>query len=445
MNTTQKQEPWIKRLLSKVRSVFTKHEDKIEPPRPARPNSKQPKISIVDCLMSGLAVFALKCASLLQFDRQKKEEATEHNLRTLYGIAKAPCDTYLRERLDTVDPATIRPAFTGIFSLLQRNKVLENYQYLDEGYCISVDGSGHFASGEISCPNCCAKHCKHGVVYYHQVFQGALVHPENNIPIPLCPEPILKEIDQEKNDCELNAAKRFFQDLRREHPHLKIVILSDAIGANGPYIKSILSHSMSYIIGATPTGNTSLFQFIKGIALDKLECMDEAKGIRRTCEFINNIPLNHSHNDLNVNLLIYRETELVTGITKTWSWITNIEIKPSNAFKIMRAGRARWKIENETFNTLKNQGYNLEHNFGHGNKHLCTVFAMLTLLAFLIDQAQQLLCSYFGAALAKCKSKIGLWHHMRAFFTTHFICSWEDLFLSISHKPRKTLLVPDTS
>jgi len=45
-----------------------------------------------------------------------------------------------------------------------------------------------------------------------------------------------------------------------------------------------------------------------------------------------------------------------------------------NAYQIMRGGRARWKIENETFNTLKNQGYNFEHNYGLGKKNLSVVF-----------------------------------------------------------------------
>ena len=63
----------------------------------------------------------------------------------------------------------------------------------------------------------------------------------------------------------------------------------------------------------------------------------------------------------------------------------------------MCAGRARWKIENETFNTLKNQGYCFEHNFGHGEKNLSTVFAFLMMLAFLIDQIQQRCCKLAGA------------------------------------------------
>ena len=66
-----------------------------------------------------------------------------------------------------------------------------------------------------------------------------------------------------------------------------------------------------------------------------------------------------------------------------FSWVTDLELTAGSVEKVMRGGRARWKIENETFNTLKNQGYQLEHNFGHGQQHLSVVFAMLMLLAVL--------------------------------------------------------------
>ena len=84
----------------------------------------------------------------------------------------------------------------------------------------------------------------------------------------------------------------------------------------------------------------------------------------------------------------------------------------------MRGGRARWKVENETFNTLKNQGYHFEHNFGHGHQHLSVVFALLMMLAFLVDQTQQLACRLFQAVLQKKRSRIRLWEQMRALFST---------------------------
>lgn len=91
-----------------------------------------------------------------------------------------------------------------------------------------------------------------------------------------------------------------------------------------------------------------------------------------------------------------------------FTWVTDIAITKANAYRIMRAGRARWKIENETFNTLKNQGYHLEHNYGLGKQYLSMVFVKIMLLAFLVDQAQQLCCALFQAVLKKTGSKKAL-------------------------------------
>jgi len=92
---------------------------------------------------------------------------------------------------------------------------------------------------------------------------------------------------------------------------------------------------------------------------------------------------------------------------------------------LMRAERARWKIENETFNTLKNQGYHFEHNFGHGYRHLSTVLAHLMMLAFLIDQIQQRCCSLFQQAQAKAGRKSYFWEKVRGLFMHYLLPDWE--------------------
>lgn len=63
-----------------------------------------------------------------------------------------------------------------------------------------------------------------------------------------------------------------------------------------------------------------------------------------------------------------------------------IALNDKNVSTISKGGRARCKVENEIFNILKNQGYQFEHSFGHGNKNLNVIFAYLMLTAFLIDQ-----------------------------------------------------------
>lgn len=128
-----------------------------------------------------------------------------------------------------------------------------------------------------------------------------------------------------------------------------------------------------------------------------------------------------------------------------FSWVTDFELSEVNLFAIMRGARARWKIENETFNTLKNQGYSLEHNYGHGQHHLATNFGFLMLLAFLVDQIQELCCAIFQAARNARHSRTSLWQWMRSLFTGYYIASWRQFFEALIHGHTPYQLQPDTS
>ena len=175
VHTIEKKQLSIRGMLEKVRSAFAKI-----PEAPRDPRGLKSKIPLVDCLMSGLALFGLKFPSLLQFDQGLDDEAIKHNLKTLYKIHQAPCDTYIRERLDMVAPSLLRAAFTDLFSLIQRGKVLEDYKFLDDYVLIACDGTGLFSSEKIHCSNCCEKHHRDGrVTYYHQMLAGVLVHPDH--------------------------------------------------------------------------------------------------------------------------------------------------------------------------------------------------------------------------------------------------------------------------
>ena len=142
------------------------------------------------------------------------------------------------------------------------------------------------------------------------------------------------------------------------------------------------------------------------------------KGNHYQFRYYNGVPLNDTKNAPEVNFLECSATERVGKkiFKRTFTWVTSHKIDNTNVLTLMKGGRARWKIENETFNTLKNQGYQFEHNFGHGEKHLHTVFATLMMLAFLIDQVQEAACGLFQRVLEKCGSRKALWERMRNFF-----------------------------
>ena len=144
---------------------------------------------------------------------------------------------------------------------------------------------------------------------------------------------------------------------------------------------------------------------------------------------IRDSPLNESNQDQLVNFLEYWET--TPKKTLHFSWVTSLKVTEENVFEIMRGGRARWRIENETFNTLKNQGYHFEHNFGHGFKNLSVVFAMLMMLAFLVDQVQQIASRLFNAAWKKLGTKRSLWESIRALFYGYKIDSMEEILKAL--------------
>jgi hypothetical protein len=387
-------------------------------------------ISLTDCLTSGLAIFGLKFPSLLQFDLQRKDIELKQNLLRLYGIKNIPSDTYLRERLDEVEAKNLRAPFKQVFSLLQRGKVLEHYSFIDNHYLLALDGTGQYFSNKVHCENCCEKHHKDGrVSYYHQLLGAVMVHPRQKHVIPLAPEPITKADGHTKNDCEGNAAKRLLPCIRKEHPHLKLIIVEDALASNGPHIKLIESLNMQYIIGVKPDSHEYLFDYVNNSEYMIHEDIDLDK-TKRVYKFVNNAPLNDTHHDLKVNFLEYWEYP-AKGPAKHFSWVTGFKISTENVRQIMEGGRAKWKIENETFNTLKNQGYEFEHNFGHGNKNLCSVFSMLMMLAFLVDQTQNICCYYFKKARKVAGSNKVLWNDMRFLFRYFTFDCWQDLYSKI--------------
>lgn len=402
-------------------------------------------ISLADCLMSGLAIFMLKSPSLLNFDENRKDPIICHNLKTLYGVQNTPCDTYLRTRLDEVVPNKIRGVFTRVFTALQRSKVLERFVYHDDHYLLSIDGTGHFYSDKVQCKSCCVKEHRDGSrSYYHQTLAAVIVHPDKKVVLPLAPEPIIKGDGSNKNDCERNASKRLLEEVRREHPRLKLIVVEDGLGSNAPHIKLLKSLKMRFILGAKPDDHKYLFEFAKAAKCrEKEEKTSDGKTHRY--RWVENIPLNDANYDCEVNFLEYWEISK-NGKEQHFTWVTDIPLTPTTVRIVMRGGRSRWKIENETFNTLKNQGYHFEHNFGHGQKYLCTVFAYLMFLAFLVDQSQQLCCEFFNRALGKMHNKKKcLWEKMRNLFTTYYIESWVDFYDSIAYGFRKAVLKADTS
>src|SRR5215510_14320094 len=264
----------------------------------------------------------------------------------------------------------------------------------------------------------------------HQMLGAVLLHPDQRAVIPLMPEPIVQQDGTNKNDCERAAAKRLIAKLRQDHPHLPLIVTEDSLSSNGPHIAMLQDHDLLYILGVKEGDHTFLFEQVAAaehaghvIYYDR---DDQETGLHHRFRFVSDVSLNETHADLRVNFLECWEWD--GDKVQHFSWVTDLCVTKGTVYQLMRGGRARWKIENETFNTLKNQGYNFEHNFGHGYQHLSVVFALLMMLAFLVDQVQQMCCPLFQAVWAQLGSKRRLWEKLRALFYAYALESMRHLF-----------------
>ncbi len=387
------------------------------------------KYHLADMLRGAFAMFSLKSPSLLGFGDWTPAE--KQNMTTIYHLGAIPCDTQMRTGLDPIAPEPLRAIFPRLIDRLEEVGVMKEYQYWHDHVIVSIDGVTHFSSTKVHCPHCTTRTKRDGEVSYHHAGLAAvIVHPDQEEVFPLDFEPILNSDGQVKNDCERTAAKRLCEALRDRYPTLKMLLVEDALYANAPHIRQITGYGWRYILGIKPDSHVSLErQFAGRDATGQVEQLRKTdNGVDRRFAWTNNLVLCDSA--LDVNYLRYEQTDR-KGKTTRWTWITNLPLTKATVERVMRAGRARWKIENETFNTLKNQGYHFEHNYGHGTQNLATVLATVMFLAFAVDQIIQRCWDLFGRVRAGVKTKAKLWDRLRCAFTVLPFPTMTDLYLHL--------------
>ena len=276
-----------------------------------------------------------------------------------------------------------------------------------------------------------------------------MIHPDWREVIPLMPEPMVPQDGTAKNDGERHAAKRFIAKLRQDHPPLTCIVTEDRLSANAPPIETLHDDGCHYILGVKEGDHAYVFNQVQAAEhaghVTSSERHDRAAGVVHRCRFVNDVPLNASRADVRVHCIA--SWAIGQDQVQHCSWVTDLRVSKRNVDKLMRGGRARWKIEHETFKTLQNQGDNFEHNSGHGEQNLSVVFATLMLLAFLVDHTQPLCCARFQAVWATLGRKRLLWERLRAWFDDYCLESMRELFevLWYGIEKHRPLLTIDTS
>ncbi len=391
--------------------------------------------SMADTLMSAYAMFATKAPSMLAFEDRLRELRIEKPFK----IKKVPSDTQMRDILDGIDIEPLNEAFADLFWELQRSGKLRKWLFDGQYYLIAIDGSGYFCSDDISCKHCLVRRVNGKDQFYHQVVAAVLVHPSTRQVIPMAVEPIIRSDGDTKNDCERNATKRLLKRLRKQHPKLNMLVVEDGLSSNAPHIADLKEAKMHFLLGAKPGDHAYLFeQATEAMSRDacrteSTEAANSKTKTRTETQYVEDLSLNKSNADVRVNFLQHFEFDNQDlEVVKRFSWVTDIDLSKKVLDPYQGAGRCRWRVENETFNTLKNQGYCLEHNYGHGSDNLTTVLALLMFLAFAVDQIQEACCDLFVAAMKRTGRRVRLWESIRSHLRHFEFASFAELYTAIA-------------
>lgn len=410
---------------------------------PDRRSGANTQYLMSDIGLSAFSIFFMQSPSFLSHQRSFEKTRGQSNCQTLFGIERIPSDNHIRSMLDEVAPEHLFGQFNHIVGHLSEHGGLDGFKRLDGRTLIALDGTQYFCSQKLSCQNCSSRQRNNGnLEHFHTMVSAVVVAPGDSRVIPLQPEFVNPQDGHGKQDCESAAVKRWLASYGQLYASLRPVYLGDDLYARQPIVESVQSVGGDFIFTAKPSSHKTLYEWLDGAEIAAIE-RRVSKGQKVSTHryrWLNALPLRDSADAAMVN---WFEIEIVDAKGKTTyrnSFVTNIDVDETNVMELATAGRARWKIENETFNVLKTRGYNLEHNFGHGNNHLSAVLATLNLLAFAMHTVCDLLEGAWQDARKAIAARYRFFDHIRTIVCYIVFPNWKALIKTlITGQPPPTL------
>lgn len=414
---------------------------------PDKRTGKNIRYEMLDAGLSAFSVFFTQTPSFLANQRKMAKTKGRNNAQSLFGVHQIPSDNHIRDLLDGVPVEHLYPVFDDILGVLKATNQLSKFRSFADTLLMPLDGTEYFSSTKIHCPHCSTRQLKSGEVrYFHTVVTPVIACPGRREVIPLVPEFIVPQDGHDKQDCENAAAKRWFQKHGERYRDLEITVLGDDLYCHQPLCERLLAEQFDFILSCLPTSHKTLYEHLEGIALPTVVKKRWTGKTEQTYtyRYLNQVPLRDSDDALLVNWCELVITNAKGKIIYQNAFATNHLITDDTVEAIVTAGRTRWKVENENNNTLKTKGYNLEHNFGHGQNQLAAFLAMLNILSLLFHTLLALNDTKYRLLRAHLSTRKTFFDDLRAL--TRYVCfdSWDHL-LSFMMEGLELKVPADTS
>ncbi|MEK7716740.1 MAG: ISNCY family transposase [Pseudomonadota bacterium] len=401
---------------------------------PDRRQGKNLSYAMADFGLSAFSVFFTQSPSFLAHQKALQAARGKNNAQSFFHIAEIPSDNQVRQMLDPVPPQSLYPVYDQIYERLREHGIIQSFRGVNNSTLIALDGTWYHSSKKIHCP--CCSHLEHAngeITYYHSAVTPVIVAPGQSEVIALRPEFITPQDGHTKQDCEIAAAKRWLEQNATRYLQGPVTLLGDDLYAHQPFCRRTLLHGYHFLFTCQPESHATLYQWVNllqpgpDLGSLKLRVKAGSQWHTHTYRWARQVPLAEGEGALKVNWCELSVTDQEGTVLYRNAWITDWAITGQNVAALAASGRARWKIENENNNTLKTKGYHLEHNFGHGKKHLSSLLAALNILAFLCHTVLAFTDERYRLVRAALPTRQTFFQDVRAL--TRYLCfpSWEGL------------------
>ena len=348
-----------------------------------------------DFIYLGILKNVCSVDSMRQMEEKFNETTCAETLRWLSGnrkLKEVPHYDTLNYYLERLSPECLSELRKKMVTSLIRGKQFYSNRLLGKYWRVILDGTGVASFEERHCENCLHetrvfKGGREVTSYHHKVLEAKLVLGDK-IVISLGTEFIENEqADVSKQDCEIKAAKRLLERIKKEYPRLPMCIQGDALYATEPMMKICRLNGWKYIFTHKENYQRVLVEYYNVLTSEdgkrKIERIGTEKGTAVYCNGVGEI----AQKTETMNIYKYTCTKIIKQKEKTvhFQWITNIELTGRNIEEMIRAGRGRWKIENEGFNNQKNGIYNI-HHLNSRNSNAMKNHYLLTQIADILMQ-----------------------------------------------------------
>jgi len=404
---------------------------------PEHRRGKNSQYEIADAGMGAFSVFFTQSPSFLAYQRDLKLRKGRSNAEKLFALRDIPSDNQIRSLLDPISPRHLEAYYRQIFRDLERDGVLKGFQSFANTLLVAIDGTEYFSSKKIACEQCSQRILKSGEInYFHSVLTPVIVQPGNEHVISLEPEFIIPQDGHEKQDCEIQAGKRWLEKHGDFYAKRGVTILGDDLYSRQPFCQALRDKRLHFILVCKPDSHVSLYETVEflnaqGVLGEKVVRKWNGRYAEiHTYRCANKLHLNGDPAALEVNWCELTITREDTGaVLYKNAFVTDFEVSDTTIEAIVRDGRARWKVENENNNVLKTKGYHIEHNFGHGHQHLASLLLSLNLLAFLFHTILDLVNEQYRAIRQKLGRRRTFFQDLEALLRYFTFETWDEVFL----------------